>query len=115
METGADRSLITYVLSDVFVEIELDWQESAVFVLVGRPVGGARPDGYYVDSSGRRVRWHLGAVLEEGGQTARASALKRLVKKSGPDAMLEQIDAYSTELRELLPRLSALIQQLLSA
>jgi len=103
------------VLPEVFVEIELDWQEGAAFVLVGQPVDAQRPDGYYVDSAGRKVRWHLGAVLEEGGHTERALSLKRLVKKSGPAAMLEQVDAYAAELLGLQPGLAALVQQLRSA
>jgi hypothetical protein len=113
-EIGPDRSLISYVLPDVFIEIELDWQESAAFALVGQPVDGSRPDGYYVDSAGRKVRWHLGAALEEGEHAARASRLKRLVRESGPAAMLDEIDAYAAEVRELLPSLGALVRQLRS-
>jgi len=114
-EVGADRSLIAYVLPEAFVEIELDWEEWAAFVLVGQLVDGHRPDGYYVDSAGRKVRWQLGAVLEEGGHAERALNLKLLVRNSGPTAMIEQIDAYASELLALQPSLAALLRQLRSA
>lgn len=114
-DLGSARSLIAYVLPEVFVEVELDWQEWAAFVLVGQTVDGKRPNGYYVDSDGRKVRWHLGAVLEEGGHVGRSRDLKRLVKNSGPGAMLEQLDAYAVELVALLPNLAFLLRQLRSA
>jgi hypothetical protein len=41
---------------DVFVEVELDWREAAVSVLVGKLVEGPRPDGCQPDPTGRRVR-----------------------------------------------------------
>lgn len=53
------RSLLAYLFPDPFLEVELDWREGAVFVLVGAPVNGRRPEGYYVSPRGDTVRWHL--------------------------------------------------------
>jgi hypothetical protein len=80
LEREGGRSLLTYLLPEVFVEIELDWRELAVFVLVGEPVEGKLPGGYYVDGRGRKVRWHVAAALEEGGYAESARRLKRLAR-----------------------------------
>jgi hypothetical protein len=58
-----DMTRPVYPLGETFVELELDWREQAVFVLVGRCRDGRIPDGYYVDSHGTVVRHHLGKVL----------------------------------------------------
>jgi hypothetical protein len=96
----------------VFVQIELDWRELSIFILVGEMVDGRRPSGYYVDRAGRHVRWHLGAALEEGDYAEQARILTAVTKKSGRQAMLEQIEANSVSLRTPLPALPRLIRRL---
>ncbi len=115
LEREPDRSLLSYLLGNVFVEIELDWREMAVFVLLGETVEGKRPSGYYVDNVGRRVRWHIGAALTEGNYHENARNLRTVVKESGFQAMFNQIDAYSVGLRTVLSELPRLIQQLRSS
>jgi hypothetical protein len=112
LERLSHRSLLSYVLSDVFVEVEMDWRESAVFILVGEAVDGQRPSGYYVDGAGQRVRWHLGAAMKEGDYAEQAKVSSAAMKSSGLQAMAEQIDAHSVSLRMALPELPHLIQQL---
>ena len=112
LERESHRSLLSYVVGDVFVEIELDWRESAVFILVGEAVDGHRPSGYYVDGAGRRVRWHLSAALQEGDYAEQVRNLTAVTKRSGRQAMLDQIDAQSVSLRTALPELPHLVQQL---
>ncbi len=104
--------MLAYLRPDLFVEVELDWRERAVFVLVGSPINGKRPDGYYVDSAGHKVRWHLSAVLDAGGCSEPAARLRELMKGSGREAMLDQVSGYAVVLRVALPVLPALVRQL---
>jgi hypothetical protein len=108
----AGTAQLNYLLAELFVEVEIDWKEKATFVLVGLPVEGARPDGYYFDKQGRHVRWHLVAALTAGGHHEQVRLLKSLTRKSGFDAMLKQIDAYSAVVRNRLDELPGLIRGL---
>jgi hypothetical protein len=105
---------LVYPLGETFVELELDWREQAAFVLVGWCRDGEIPDGYYVDSYGTIVRHHLGAVLKHGDPTDRAAdaRLREALKSSGPEAMAQQIHAYSDVLRATHTRLPALLANL---
>ncbi|WP_433006930.1 hypothetical protein [Kribbella sp. CA-294648] len=111
---GGIQTTLAYSLGETFVEVELDWREQAVFVLVGWCQDGEIPDGYYVDGHGTQVRHHLAAVLEHGEPTDQAAArrLDEAVKRSGPEAMIRQIDAFSDVLRAVHPRLPALLPNL---
>jgi hypothetical protein len=110
----SDMTILAYPLGATFVELELDWREQAAFVLVGWCRGGEIPDGYYVDSYGTVVRHHVGAVLERGEPADRAAAerLRKAIKGSGPEAMAQQIRAYSDVLRAVHARLPALLTNL---
>ncbi len=115
LERASERSRFQFVLDQIFVELELDWQESALFVLVGGLVNGETPSGYYMDATGRRARWHLGAVLKEGGHYDRVEKLRLLTAKSGAQAMVDQIEGFAAELALSLHELPSLIQDLRSA
>lgn len=113
----AGRTVVATVLPDVFIELELDWQEQAAFILVGEPVDGHRPAGYYVDPQGRKVRWHLSAALDRSPDpTIRGTAkrLREVTQRSGIDAMVAQVDTSADVIREVLPHLPALVRQLRS-
>jgi hypothetical protein len=105
---------LVYSLGGTFAELELDWREQAVFVLVGRCRDGRIPDGYYVDSYGTVVRHHLGKVLDHGDPADQAAAarLREVVKLSGPEAMIRQIDEFSDALRAVHARLPELLTNL---
>ncbi|WP_319462524.1 hypothetical protein [Micromonospora sp. RTP1Z1] len=114
-EPDASRTTLAYLMPEAFVEVELDWQEGAVFVLAGRPVNSGRPDGYYVDHRGRKVRWHLVRAVDYSSRPDAADVaadLRRVTRGSGRDAMVGQIDALAAALRQVLPELPALVQQL---
>jgi hypothetical protein len=118
LETAREsyQTLLAYTLPALFFELELDWREEAVFLLVGRTVDGRRPAGYYVDPSGQKVRWHLGAVLERGGPALRAVAtdLRRRTRAagSGRDVMAARIDDQAAALRNALPELPTLLESM---
>lgn len=114
-ERESHRTVLAYLLPAIFFEVEFDWREAAVFLLVGRTIEGRRrPKGYYVDESGRQVRWHLVAVLDRDGPAYRAVAtdLRQVARGSGPDAMAAQIDRFATALRDVLADLPRLIPEL---
>lgn len=108
-ESDSLVSRLLYVLPRIFVEVELDWQEEALFVLVGALVDGKVPDGYYVDGGGQKVRWHLSTVLASGGRLRNSQRLQRATKKSGYQAMLDQIAVFAEELESAISDLPALI------
>ncbi|MBY8870380.1 hypothetical protein K7640_00800 [Micromonospora sp. PLK6-60] len=112
-ESDGDRTVLAYLLPDVFVEVELDWVEAAAFALVGTPADGARPGGYYVDGTGRKVRWHLVQAVERRSDGAELAArLRRVTRESGPEAMTSQVDALAAAVRQALPELPELVRQL---
>ena len=120
LETLGNRSverlpgitLIAYTMPGYFVEIELDWREQAVFLLVGQLVNGHRPDGYYVDRSGRKARWQLYTALEKAGMRQEAKALKEATRASGPDAMRRQIAELATTVHLVLSALASIVANL---
>lgn len=114
VERGLWSTRLPLVLSEAFVEVELDWREGAVFVLFGLLVDGRRPSGYYVDDAGQRVRWHLHEVLNEAGHEQRVNKLRPPVKQLGAQAMLHQIDVLAAELPTVLQDLPPLIHDLRS-
>lgn len=54
---------VSSLSSDIAIELELDWRELDVFVLVTALSDGKLPGGYYV-SEGRKCRIHLEDVLK---------------------------------------------------
>ncbi|MEV0154917.1 hypothetical protein AB0H57_14385 [Micromonospora sp. NPDC050686] len=112
-ESDGDRTVLAYLLPDVFVEVELDWVEAAAFALVGSPTGGGRPGGYNVDEKGRKVRWHLVQAVERSPDGAELAArLRRVTRESGPEAMASQLDALAAAVRQVLPDLPELVRRL---
>lgn len=101
IDDGADRSTLVYVLPKATVEVEYDWREQAVFVLMCRTIDGARPGGYYM-LGGQRVRVHLLQALEGTGladEAVRAS-LRSATRRSGLAAMAEELARFSVVLAE---------------
>ncbi len=64
----ADRGAtqIDFLSEEIAVEIEFDWRDFDVFVLIVRLEGGRLPGGYYV-SEGKECRKHLREILCERG------------------------------------------------
>ncbi len=55
---------VVLMQNEFALEIEIDWREFDIFVLVVRLENGKMPDGYYV-SQGRRCRHHLQKIIIE--------------------------------------------------
>ncbi len=61
---GKWGTTISYLTSDIAIEVELDWRDLDVFVLVTKLENGKLPSGYYI-SNEKRCRMHLEKVLQE--------------------------------------------------
>ena len=100
LTTGVVQSRIRLLFEPlVFAEVELDWRENAVFVLVGALSNGLVPDGYYVSTDGNRTRWHLAEVLESCERRDSASELRRAVSAADPQEMNDQVEAFAEVMR----------------
>ena len=100
LTTGVVQSRIRLLFEPlVFAEVELDWRENAVFVLVGALSNGLVPDGYYVSTDGNRARWHLAEVLESCERRDSASELRRAVSAADPQEMNDQVEAFAEVMR----------------
>jgi hypothetical protein len=102
LTTGVVQSRIRLLFEPlVFAEVELDWRESAVFVLIGALSDGLVPDGYYVSSDGKRERWHLAEVLESCERRDSASELRQAVSAANPQDMNDQVYAFAEVMRTM--------------
>ncbi len=84
-------------------------------MLVGKLIDGRRPGGYYVDPTGTRVRWHLGAALEASAEPSRradAEALRRVTRRFGSKSHVGSIDLSSKVLRKMATELPLLVERL---
>lgn len=61
---GEWSTTLTLMLSEIALEIEIDWRDFDIFVLVVRLENGKMPSGYYV-SQGRPCRYHLQKIIAE--------------------------------------------------
>ncbi len=107
VEDGASRSVVGYALDDSVFEVEFDWSEMAVFLLVCQPgPSGGRPGGYYRDR-GQLVRVHLLEALGRAGlaDDGLRSALRAVTRRSGASAMEAQIALAANTLAEVLAAL----------
>jgi len=105
------QEALTFVSEPLFIDVEIDERDGLVSVLIGslRPDGNV-PDGYYEDSSGSPVRWHLGNLLSLIGRGEAAARLRAAYGKTGDEAMEAQIEesagALETHLLEVIAALT---------
>ncbi len=89
---------VSSLSSDIAIEVELDWRELDVFVLVTALSDGALPYGYYV-SGGKKCRIHLEKVLK-GGCAISEAEIRNSLKKPPPRSkkdettMKSRVDDY---------------------
>jgi hypothetical protein len=97
------------------IEVELDWQEWAVFVLLTDAAAGS--PGYYLDpATGHRRRMHVLTALEELGLVdgGLATKVRGAQRGTGASAMLAQIAMFSGLLRERVDAIAAAVPELLA-
>lgn len=93
---------LTLMLTDIALEIEIDWRDFDIFVLVVRLENGNLPSGYYV-SEGRPCRYHLQKVISDRKWKVDQEALamispgnkgRRQNIKRSEDGMLDRFRVY---------------------
>jgi hypothetical protein len=111
----ASFTILTYVLREVFFEVEMDLREQGVFLVTGVPNNRPVPDFFTLDTQGNKVRWHFSFLLVESGRpdwVNLSRRIKTLHRGTGPEAMTNQIDASAAAIREVLPDLPAMLAHL---
>jgi hypothetical protein len=98
---------IAYLSKEIGIEIELDWRDLDVFILVTRLDQGKLPKGYYV-SDGQTRRIHLEHVLQKYFNVS-PSAIKEFPQfdrkkrqQRNRQAMEERVAAYQQLLRNYI-------------
>ena len=95
---------ISYLAADISIEIELDWRDLNMFVLVTNLENGRLPSGYYV-SNGKISRMHLEKVLK-GALGVNPEYIKKVLgfmpdhRKRGPSTFEKRLDAYLVLIRD---------------
>jgi hypothetical protein len=65
--------MIIYLFSDVVFEVNLDWYDETVNLMICRPIGGRPPEAVRVHE-GRRVRLYFYEALTFAGEAGRAAS-----------------------------------------
>lgn len=71
---------ISSLSTEIAIELELDWRDLDVFVLVTGLSDGQLPGGYYV-SNGKKCRIHLENVLKDGCGVSDADIKKSVTQQ----------------------------------
>jgi len=95
---------VSCLSSDIAIEIELDWRELDVYVLVTALSDGSLPGGYYI-SGGKKCRIHLESILKDEFGVSDADIQKYLKKQPAraektEATMISRLDHYVQLLRQ---------------
>lgn len=77
IERGSWSTVIDWLGSDIALELELDWREFDIFLLIVRLEDGQLPQGYYI-SNGEPCRFHLQKVITEKGWSVALDEMKAI-------------------------------------
>ena len=100
-------------MENIGIEIEIDWRDFDVFVLVVRLEDGNIPGGYYV-SDGKPCRYHIQKVISDRNWEvdkeafAKISAGKKGKRQSGMNSevmMLDRVSAYKQVIESCVEQL----------
>ena len=109
-------TIVSVLENEIALEVELDWREAGVFLLVVRLENGNPPGGYYI-SGGKPCRYHLLQVIEDQKfdvDPNLVSEVRTAIREQGKNRnkVPESMDAQVTALAKVL---KACISQLLQA
>lgn len=95
-------TVFDYLREPIAVELQIDWREGWVFVLIVRLEGGQLPKGYYM-SEGRKVRVHLLNTVRERKWGVDQKLLSRLRAEAKVRAeSIEDFEAKVVDARMLV-------------
>ena len=93
------NTTVSYLSKEIGIEIELDWRDFDVFILITKLDGGKLPKGYYV-FRGKTCRVHLEEVLQNNLNVGK-NEIQEIVKsgkkkkqKRNQQTMAQRISAY---------------------
>jgi hypothetical protein len=92
------NTTVSYLSKEIGIEIELDWRDLDVFVLITKLDGGRLPKGYYV-FNGETCRVHLEEVLQKN-LNVRKNKIQEVIgsfkkkQKKNQQNMVTRISAY---------------------
>ena len=101
-----DRStVIGWLGTDIALELELDWRDFDVFLLIVRLENSQLPQGYYV-SNGEPCRFHLQKVIKDNGWSVALDEMKVIStngkreysQKPSADNLRQRVLAYKAVL-----------------
>ncbi|MBI4356432.1 MAG: hypothetical protein HY559_00930 [Gammaproteobacteria bacterium] len=104
---------ITWMLKKIGVEIEIDWRDFDIFVLIVRLENGKMPNGYYV-SGGQPCRYHLQKVISDRRWNVDRESLakispgkrgKRQSGKNSEDMMIDRFCVYKEVIDSCIEKL----------
>jgi len=105
------QSRVSYLAENIGIEVELDWRDMWVFVLIVRLESGKLPNGYYVSNTdGKICRIHLQKVLYNLGYRDEQINAERIYKKQkkkkqkppSVEGMQSQLEADSNLLKKTI-------------
>jgi hypothetical protein len=96
---------IDFFRDNIAVEVEIDWREFDVFLLIVRPEAGKLPKGYYT-SGGKKCRVHLLTLIKERRWSIDQTLVSQI--RSGPT------ESHARELSHLKVKLANYREILLS-
>jgi hypothetical protein len=106
------RTTIDWFHDDVIaLEVELDWFEFEMFVLIVRLEGGKLPAGYYV-SNGKTCRFHLQQVIRERGWLVDQDALAKISPGANYNKESRSTAVFKERLEKFRKVLMSCIEQL---
>jgi hypothetical protein len=93
------NTTVSYLAKEIGIEIELDWRDLDVFILITRLDNGKLPKGYYV-VNGKTCRVHLEEVLKNNLNVDK-TVIQDLIqsgqkkkRKRNQEAMIERMTSY---------------------
>lgn len=96
---------ISYLHSgDLGIELELDWREFEMFILIVRLENNNLPNGYYV-SNGQKCRIHLANMVREQHWAVLRSSNNKVQRNKTTDFFQSSILAAKSLLIEHLPKI----------
>jgi hypothetical protein len=101
VDRASSGTTIDFFSTELAIEVEIDWREFDVFLLVVRLDNGALPNGYYV-ADGRRCRIHLLSLFREQGWEVEPGVFHRLSMSHAREGKVELLQEKVVEYRRLL-------------
>ncbi len=102
---------IVYPLEPVGIELEIDWREYGIFLLVVRLHNGKMPEGYY-ESDGREGRVHLLNIAKKMGWNVPPQCVDRIRRhpqqqvRYTTEYLMQLVDAYAEILTKCIDAVS---------